>query len=557
MAIDSSMVHANTESDHDGNESPHRLNERQVERGTIVLLFLGSLAYLWLFRRFTTLEPDEGIVLQGASRVLSGQVPYKDFFSFYTPGSFYLVAVLFRVFGNSFVVARGSLAFAGAICSVITYLVARRVCSRGIALFAAILATIAGFAFRFLVLHNSYSTLLACVGVYCVVRVAETGGHRWAFAAGTLTALTFLVEQPKGGGLALGIGLGVLLLCRAGLLNRSILWPILGGVSWPFLVVLAYFSSKHALHEMISSWLWPLQHYTTANRVPYGWQNWSDQSREMIFRTGPWFVRVAKAIAVSPGLLVSILPLAAIALLLYWIPQLRRQDAPISGAPYYVMVCSTLSGLLVSVIIVRTDILHFMYLAPLWYIVLAWIMGAPSQSKVLQRVRPIFIFYVATAFGMLGLAVLLVTTGSRNQMDTRRGVIKTGTPDTVIPFLQSHSKAGDKILVYPYLPLYNYLSATTSPSRFEFFQPGMDTPEQSREILASIESTQVKAVLIEPGFPEKFANSWPGTPLQFVVRDPIADYVNSNFRVCKMLNSPEGWRFHYMVRRDSSCPEPN
>src|ERR1700751_4476719 len=68
-----------------------------------VLLFLFSLAYLCIFRRHTSLEPDEGIVVQGAERILGGEVPYRDFFTFYTPGSFYFVALLFKLFGDSLV----------------------------------------------------------------------------------------------------------------------------------------------------------------------------------------------------------------------------------------------------------------------------------------------------------------------------------------------------------------------------------------------------------------------------------------------------------------------
>src|SRR5258708_3713909 len=100
----------------------------------LFLIFAVSLAYLLIFCRYSSLEPDEGIVLTGAERILCGEVPYRDFFSFYTPGSFYLIAFLFRVFGDSFAVARTSLALAGAGCSVITYVLARRACSRSAAL---------------------------------------------------------------------------------------------------------------------------------------------------------------------------------------------------------------------------------------------------------------------------------------------------------------------------------------------------------------------------------------------------------------------------------------
>src|SRR5215467_14491074 len=127
---------------------------RDTERAIALLIFALSVAYLCVFLRYSTIEPDEGIVLLGAERILHGQIPYRDFFSFYTPGSFYIVAFIFKLFGDSFAIARASVAIAGAVCSLITYLLARRTCLRSISIFAAILATTCGSAFRFLVLHN-------------------------------------------------------------------------------------------------------------------------------------------------------------------------------------------------------------------------------------------------------------------------------------------------------------------------------------------------------------------------------------------------------------------
>jgi hypothetical protein len=49
---------------------------------------------------------DEGIATMGAWRVLSGQVPYRDFFAIETPLSFYLVAPLYKLFGTTFEVGR-------------------------------------------------------------------------------------------------------------------------------------------------------------------------------------------------------------------------------------------------------------------------------------------------------------------------------------------------------------------------------------------------------------------------------------------------------------------
>src|SRR5712692_10156548 len=57
-------------------------------------IFAVTLAYLWIFRRYTSMEPDEGIVLEGAQRILRGEVLYRDYFSYFTPGSYYFLALL-------------------------------------------------------------------------------------------------------------------------------------------------------------------------------------------------------------------------------------------------------------------------------------------------------------------------------------------------------------------------------------------------------------------------------------------------------------------------------
>jgi hypothetical protein len=59
-----------------------------AERWIALGIFGVALGYLMLFRRFVSMEPDEGIVLQGAERVLRGEAPYRDFFSSLSPDSY-------------------------------------------------------------------------------------------------------------------------------------------------------------------------------------------------------------------------------------------------------------------------------------------------------------------------------------------------------------------------------------------------------------------------------------------------------------------------------------
>jgi hypothetical protein len=447
----------------------------------------------------------------------------------------------------------------GAGCCVIAYLLARRVCSREFALLAAGLTMTAGVAYRFLVLHNWYSTLLACLAVYAAVRLAESQRTAWpsAFAVGSLVSLTALVEQSKGAGLCLGLVVGYLILrvfAGKNLLHRPRFTLFSIGFSWPWVVTFLFFSASHALGAMLHGWLWPLHHYATANHVLYGYQNWSTEAREALLYTGPTWLRIAKFLTVSPGFVVPVLPLAAVALLAYWTVRFWKKTSVSRDGEYYTIVSAALSGLLISVLMVRADITHLMDLIPLWYVVLAWILGArEARSWLLPKLRPYVTASLCFTFGLLSFALLLTANGARNQVQTRRGIVLTQKKDTVIEYVQAHLAPGDELLVYPYLPLYNYLTETHSPARVDFFQAGMNTAEQADEIVTILRSRKNRAVLFEPGFADKFAASWPGTPLGAIANDPVADFIIHNYRVCSALTAASGWRFQFMVRKEEYC----
>jgi hypothetical protein len=535
-------------------ESPAAaLRGKLSERTILILVFATTFLYLFIFRKVTNMDPDEGIVVQGAQRILDGQLPYRDFFSFYTPGSFYLTALLFTVFGDSLLVARTALVFFGAMFPVFTYVLAHRTCSRHISLFVAVLVAMNSAPYRFLVLHNWDSTFWACLSVFCAVRWLESSTWNWAFATGTLASFTFLFEQSKGAGLFLGLTLAFVITAPFGkkFLNNL---PILAlGAIWPITLTFGYFGSQHALRPMLDAWMWPLHHYSVANRVRYGDQNWSDHARDLLFHTGPTGIRIVKGIAVSPGFVVPVLPLVAVGLLLYWSVRLRREHD--SRSVHYVLLCSILSGLLVSVVAVRADVVHFMYLAPLFYLVLAWVLDArDSHSRLLTTLRPYLHAYTATAFGLMGAALLLAALGARDNIETRRGAIRMREKDSVLEYAQAHTMPAEKILVYPYLPLYYYLTATRSASRYEYFQPGMNTHKQAQEVIRSLRSEDVRTVLLETSFANKIPHSWPGTPLSDIARDPIGDYVARNYKACAALKSAAGWDFLYMRRGDLQCP---
>lgn len=73
-------------------------------------VFLSCIAFLYCltglpYLAFETFY-DEGVMLTGAERILHGDILYKDFWTAYPPGSFWLLSLAFKFFGASLLVER-------------------------------------------------------------------------------------------------------------------------------------------------------------------------------------------------------------------------------------------------------------------------------------------------------------------------------------------------------------------------------------------------------------------------------------------------------------------
>lgn len=537
------------------------LPERSAGEWTIAaILFALSLLYLWPFRDYTALNADEGIVLQGAQRVLSGQVPYRDFFSFITPGSFFGMAVLFKVFGNSILVGRTVLLIYGGLFSVVTYLLARRVCSRWQAIFAAYLLLVTCLPYRFVILHNWDSTMWAYLALYCTVGLLQRPHWLWSFGAGTFAAFTVLCEQSKGAGIVVGIGVGLIIIWRSqpegNFWTRWSLASMLGGFALPFVLTAAYFASRHCLTTMLEDWFWPLRHYSAVNRLPYGYQTISPEDWEGLFINASWGQRLFYLLLTSPCFLVPVLPTLALGILVFHSRRLWRKKPPGMASRYYIILSAAVVGLVLSTLATgRPDLTHIMYIAPPLFVVLAWtVSGHVTRSTVLDTLKPVLQIYLLIFFTGFGMLLFWGPRNAHLRLSTRRGTLKACFSDSVLPYIQANVTVGDKILIYPYQPLYYYLSGTFSPTVFEYLQPGLHTSKQIQDAISQLAADQTRLVLFELTFGgDKIQQVWPSTPPEVLARDQMADFIFGHYRSCAVLTSGS-WRFISMVRIGLKCP---
>ncbi len=536
---------------------------RAADWVVVISLFLFSCVYLRAFYNYTNLFSDEGIVLQGAQRILQGQVLYRDFFSLVTPGSYYWMALLFRVFGNSILVARAALVIYGGIFSVLTYLVSRRVCSRTISLVVSSLVTITCLPYYFMALHNWDSTLWAYLAIYCSVKTIESDSRMWPALTGMFAALTCLVEQSKGAGLILGLLLGLFLLSLRQQGNKSripTLWyPLIAGFACPFVATFAYFGFKHGLVQMLAAWLWPLHHYSGANKAFYGQSDLSTKDVHTLF-SGPWLLRFVAAFALAPCFIVPALPLAAVASLGYGIHRLRRIVDSQETARYYVVVSATLTGLLLATIVTgRPDLIHIMFQAPMFFLILAWALaGKDLPQPGFKRLSSFISSCVVFGFVAFGLALLWQPLNAHFWLETRRGNLKASGTDAALAGLQSRMAPGSRVFVYPNQPLFYYLTATENPTRFDTLFPAVSTPEEFEEALREVQQNRTPVVMFEPGYVLRLPVSRSSMPLDALAAPDIAaKFLRDRYKYCQTLNSGlQGSLFVFMVRKDLNCEGP-
>lgn len=177
----------------------------RTNRGQVAWVFYGCLMvsasaflYLCLFRiPFVPIYTgfDENLYLFNATRMLDGQVIYKDFFQFVTPGLTFLDFVLFKLFGVYYWVSGLSLIILGLGLTSLIIVISRKVLQGAAAYLPALLFLTCVYGFGLDNTEHWYSTL-AELGAIAIV-IERTTPARLA-SAGALCGLACFFMQTQG-----------------------------------------------------------------------------------------------------------------------------------------------------------------------------------------------------------------------------------------------------------------------------------------------------------------------------------------------------------------------
>ncbi|MBI5189481.1 MAG: glycosyltransferase family 39 protein [Nitrospirae bacterium] len=192
----------------------------------------------------------EGELLGGALGILQGKVLYRDIVTVYAPGQYYLLALLFDVFGENLLVAHWMLLAVRFTGAVLLFFLCRR-------LMPDLFASLACLLYMFVSgpWFKVFFSFFNIPAVLCMMRYSDGRDNRWLMAAGLFSGLGVIFRQDTGLFMMV-LGMAAVLVsewrivprdCRRALRSAaSFVLPALAVV----LPAVGYFYSQGALGEM-------------------------------------------------------------------------------------------------------------------------------------------------------------------------------------------------------------------------------------------------------------------------------------------------------------------
>ena len=277
-------------------------------------LAVGAFAYLMAYPPALG-GADESYILYEAKRLWEGDAPYRDFFDFIMPGTFYFYALVYTVAGPTITAARGATALLNTASCVLIFVLARHVAPPALAAVAAT-AFVAGMvpAWNHAGHHWIATVLsLATAAVALSDRWRHSSRARPALA-GALAAALVCSHQSRGSWVVLWLAIALPFLtwarsphgwgrramreaCWAAAAAATVAAAMLGWAVW-----------RASLREVVdATYTFVVENYGRVNVGMVPWGGSLDlHGIGLVDTTWPWLLRLLPAILGVEGLAIAV-----------------------------------------------------------------------------------------------------------------------------------------------------------------------------------------------------------------------------------------------------------
>jgi len=491
----------------------------------LLVAFAAALLQLPLFDR-TISVMDEGHILMFANIVANGGELYRDATLLPLPGAFYFLALAFKIFGPSVVVARWIVLVEFALLCAFAFAVLRRTTSPGFAWGGVLLL----FVYRIWAFPHwhiySYSTMSLCLlagGLVCLLRFLEKEDVRWLGGAGFITGLAVLCKQDYG--VAGLVAMNLVLIAKhlsADTPVRPRIAALFGwydGAAVAVGAVTAFHFLRQGLFlEMLQQTLLnhlvgiasfdysslppllPLFEQSDLLRSPYGFGVYApvilfqvdwERLTSSAFYNGTILWDLGIKLFFTGPYLIAIFGGAR----LWWLRRALRD--PDRRLPYlYELALYALAASLIAILNKPVDYVHVAVLYwPLLCLLIVYahalVAGRPRRARILGAIA------LVPALAAAGYSAFLVSqlVGMNDQLlrGDRAGVYVAPTEERIIrdavEYVRENSDLDQPVAVLPYYPLVSFLANRRAPHRAIYtFWPIEYIPQREQQIIDAMEA---------------------------------------------------------------------
>lgn len=406
---------------------------------------------------------DEGVLLNGAVRILHGSRLYVDFFEFLPPGGFIVTAAWFRIAGISLLSARllTLLIITGVAC--FTYLACLKACRQAFypaLIVIAWLVMTQGFWTQ--LSHHWLTTLFSMIVVWSALSNLDQPIPRLSepLIAGLAAGWAAMTVETSGA-LVMLAGAAAFAGSRR---PKAQLTAFVAASAVAPAALLGYLVAEHTVRAAFADVVvFAATHYASIQWVPFGyWPN--IQNFPLIF----------------------IFPVAALVVLLCVV---RSWPGCLRDHRFGVCIAFALAGFIGCY--PRSDASHIGFTAPLAFPLLTYCLKDLTADRLRKfRVAAliggliVFCFPTGFAYGVMSRMALHAPTAptARGSAAFLGGAVGVGALAARI----AQTPAGQSYFFYPFIPVMSFLTAREQVSRYDIFTPDYTTPAQYRETCLAV-----------------------------------------------------------------------
>ena len=497
------------------------------ERPTLltVSILVGGFIFLYLslFRLpnipIPYLPGDSKTYLLNASRMLHGQVIYRDFFEFTPPATEVFYLILFKIFGNRAWIPNATLIVLGLSTAYLMILISRKIISGVAAYLPALLFLVVPFRSHLDATHHWFSTLFAMAALALLV---EDITALRLVGAGALCGVALCFTQSTG--LPAVLALGLFFLWAAATHRTSwfnfrraqlYIWS-------PFATVVVLFNAYFVFRAGLRTFL--------NQTVVFGLRYWPSEPWNTLSvymtdmpRLHPWYRLPVFAIWASVYLLIP---------LIYILFFVRFQDEKESrpALPWDRLVLIAIMGLMLFLgVAAAPSWMRLCFVAPPGLILFVWFANSPGRF-LWTRTVALWLVVIVLAIGECGERWM----GWQQVVQLPVGRVAVYNPGQyqMIRFLLKNTRPGDYFFGND---MFNYLLDLRDPSPIPYVTPSDYTrPGQIQQTIQDLKKYHVKYIYWSSNFDLPPATGHGANNVA-----PLRAYLLSHYRLVKSFEGDD------------------